>query len=131
MFSRRQFIKGLTALGIVMSGGRVLALEPDHIAAHRHCRQNRQEILSSKLCGCFFCLSVYTPDQIRDDEWIDDDETGVGQTARCPVCGIDSVIGSQSGYPLTHDFLAKMERHWFNCGYYPAGNYVRFTRPLT
>jgi hypothetical protein len=24
-----------------------------------------------------------------------------------------------------------MERHWFNCGYYPAGNYVRFTRPLT
>ena len=42
-------------------------------------------------------------------EWIDDD-----QTAMCPYCGIDSVIGSASGYPLTRDFLERMASHWFS-----------------
>jgi len=113
MFTRREIIKGLVGLGIMATGIEALALEPDHITAHQHCHHHRQEVLSSKWSGCFHCLSIYTPDEIWHDDWIDENTSGVGQTARCPVCGIDSVIGSKSGYPITKDFLAKMERKWF------------------
>ena len=41
-------------------------------------------------------------------EWIDDDNT-----ALCPKCGIDSVIGTKSGYPITKEFLGQMQAHWF------------------
>jgi len=41
-------------------------------------------------------------------EWIDD-----GQTALCPKCEIDSVIGTASGFPITHEFLMRMHEHWF------------------
>jgi len=29
------------------------------------------------------------------------------------MCGIDSVIGSASGYPITTEFLESMNRRWF------------------
>ncbi|MCE7962609.1 MAG: hypothetical protein DYH05_08955 [Acidobacteria bacterium ACB1] len=31
----------------------------------------------------------------------------------CPKCGIDSVIGSNSGYPINDEFLRRMRSHWF------------------
>ena len=125
MFTRREFIKGLAGLGIMATGVEALALEPDHIAAHKHSNNHRPEVLSSNLCGCFHCLSIYTPDEIGHDDWIDENTLGTGQTARCPICGIDSVIGSKSGYPITKEFLAKMERHWFGMRKYDeVGNPV-------
>ena len=33
--------------------------------------------------------------------------------AICPYCGMDSVIGESSGYPITKEFLQKMQEHWF------------------
>ncbi|NUQ35056.1 MAG: cytoplasmic protein [Planctomycetaceae bacterium] len=68
--------------------------------------KNRQEILSSRLCGCFSCLAIFPPDEVVD--WTDDD-----QTAICPRCPVDSVIGSASGFPIEKDFLAKMHKRWF------------------
>ncbi len=41
--------------------------------------------------------------------WIED----VGGTAICPYCGIDSVIGEHSGYPITREFLEQMRQYWF------------------
>ncbi len=58
----------------------------------------------------FYCTATFLPADVR--EWTDGSE-GVGQTALCPRCGIDSVIGSASGYPLTAEFLAAMKAHWF------------------
>lgn len=49
---------------------------------------------------------VFPPSEIED--WTDDDDT-----ALCPKCGIDSVIGSVSGYPIERQFLQKMHDHWF------------------
>jgi len=49
---------------------------------------------------------VFLPNEIQD--WTDD-----GDTALCPKCGIDSVIGSVSGYPIQREFLSKMHNHWF------------------
>ena len=80
--------------------------EADHILAREHCSLNRAELERSELCGCFYCMSIFLPGAIV--EWIDD-----GQTAVCPNCPVDSVIGSASGYPITKEFLERMHAHWF------------------
>lgn len=88
----------------------------DIIAAHAHCANHRDQVLASESCGCFYCLAIYPPSEIAD--WIDvkDDKvdlTEVGETALCPKCGIDSVIGSASGFPITEEFLKQMNEYWF------------------
>ena len=34
-------------------------------------------------------------------------------TAICPYCGVDSVIGESSGFPVTKAFLSKLKAYWF------------------
>ena len=80
------------------------------IAAHRNSSNHRDELLASKSCGCFYCLRIFSPGKV--EEWVDEID-GLGTTALCPYCGIDSVIGSGSGYPITEEFLKAMHRHWF------------------
>ncbi len=79
----------------------------DHITAHKHCLRNRSELERSHVCGCFYCLAIFPPSSIV--AWIDDE-----QTALCPFCPVDSVIGSASGYPITKEFLQRMRDHWFS-----------------
>jgi hypothetical protein len=75
-------------------------------AAHKHCTGHREEIASSSACGC--CLAVFKPGEILD--WVDENEV----TALCPNCGIDSVIGTASGFPADDRvFLTTMQKHWF------------------
>lgn len=83
-----------------------MEMNKDHIAAHDRSSYHRDEILASEQCGCFYCGEIFAPSNIMG--WIDDE-----QTAMCPFCGIDSVIGSKSGYPVTADFLDKMNEYWF------------------
>lgn len=78
------------------------------IEAHRYCTSNKQMLRKDNLCGCFYCLNVFSPEEIKD--WIKDKN---GYTALCPRCGIDSVIGESSGYPITEDFLKEMNEYWF------------------
>jgi hypothetical protein len=86
---------------------------PDDIReAHIHSDKHRAEILGSTLCGCFYCCSIFSPDEIID--WTDNDSSDVGQTALCPKCGIDSVIGDLSGYEITVAFLSEMNMYWFS-----------------
>ena len=76
-------------------------------AAHQHSCNHKEKLLKDKKCGCFFCLAIFSPLEIT--EWIDDIEG----TAICPYCGIDSVIGESSGYPITSEFLTQMNKEWF------------------
>ena len=77
-------------------------------AAHRHSSNHRKELERSEICGCFHCCRTFTATVI--EEWLDD---GNG-TALCPYCGIDSVIGSTSGYPVgEQQFLQAMRLRWF------------------
>jgi hypothetical protein len=85
------------------------SLPTDIRDAHAHSRCHRSEISKSNLCGCFYCLETFPPSEI--ESWIDKNE-GDG-TAICPRCGIDSVIGSASSFPVTQEFLAQMKSHWF------------------
>jgi hypothetical protein len=83
---------------------------PGYIRAHRHCAKHRREIEKSKICGCFYCFRTFVPAEIV--EWMDNDET-----AECPRCGIDSVIGSASGFSLSEKFLRQMHSYWFERSY--------------
>ena len=76
--------------------------------AHRHSINHKAQLLKDKKCGCFYCLRIFDPAEI--EEWIDD-ESG---TAICPYCGIDSIIGESSGYPITNEFLKEMSDYWFS-----------------
>ena len=78
--------------------------------AHKHSSHHREEVLGSEMCGCFYCLAIFGPDEI--DVWVDS-VNGVGQTALCPRCSVDSIIGSASGFPITQEFLEQMHRRWF------------------
>ena len=74
---------------------------------HQHATRNRQEIESSKICGCFYCLQTFPPITIED--WC-----GEGETAICPKCGIDSVLGDAGVVTATEkDVLQQMHRFWF------------------
>lgn len=93
---RREVSRALRELGAI----------EDHISAHEWSSYHRGALSKSEVCGCFYCLEVFRPSEIED--WTDD-----ADTALCPKCGIDSVIGSVSGYPIERSFLQKMHDHWF------------------
>ena len=91
----------------------------DVVDAQERSSNHRAEILSSEICGCFHCLATFKPGAI--EEWVDwppdtpdGQENALGTTAMCPICGIDSVIGAASGYPMTNEFLVRMQKHWFD-----------------
>jgi hypothetical protein len=90
---------------------RVARFPPAIRDAHRHSSNHRDEIASSTICGCFYCRSTFTPQAVT--EWVDEGPDDCGQTALCPRCGVDSVIGDRSGFPVTDEFLAAMNAHWF------------------
>jgi hypothetical protein len=79
---------------------------PDVDIAHCHSSYNRLQVERSKFCGCYYCCSTFESTQVS--EWIDD-----GLTPICPHCSIDSVLASDSGYPLTIEFLTAMRDRWF------------------
>jgi hypothetical protein len=89
----------------------------DYVAAHKHCADHYDEIIASSICGCFYCLATFPPSEIIN--WLQENphkRPNVllnGQTAFCPQCDIDSVIGSASGYPITAEFLQVMHDYWF------------------
>ncbi len=83
-------------------------MEEDKIVkAHQFSSNHKESLLKDKKCGCFYCLTIFHPNEIK--EWIKD----VSGTAVCPYCGIDSIIGESSGFPITKEFLKKMNQYWF------------------
>ena len=77
-----------------------------YVEAHKHASSHRAELESSALCGCFFCFRTFPPASIK--AWID-----ASQTALCPSCGVDSVIGNASSQRIDDAFLRKMHVHFF------------------
>lgn len=74
-------------------------------------RNNRELIMRSVDCGCYACLSTFTPNDIT--LWCDVDESGIGQTAVCPFCHVDAVIPSACGIELSPNQLLAFQRTWF------------------
>ncbi len=79
-------------------------------AAHLHSYMHKKEILTSDLCGCFFCGRTFLPTEIED--WIEENGTKK-ETAICPKCGVDAVLSSK--FPISDpEFMEEMHAHWFN-----------------
>lgn len=77
------------------------------LEAHKYSSNNKAQLENDELCGCFYCLEIFDPKEIKD--WVGDTDG----TALCPYCGIDSVIGANAGFPINEEFLAKMREYWF------------------
>jgi hypothetical protein len=73
--------------------------------AHKKSRNNKNSIQHDQICGCFYCLNTFDSSKIA--AWIDD-----GQTALCPICGIDAVLSANIA-PITKEFLSLMHDRWF------------------
>ena len=74
--------------------------------AHRHSSLNRVEIEQSRRCGCFSCGRVFDTTEV--EEYTDD-----GETALCPYCSVDSVIGDASGIELNPRLLNELNQMYF------------------
>lgn len=79
------------------------------ISAHSCSKGNRDMLMRSVSCGCFYCETLFFAQDIK--EWVKEND---GQyTAICPYCGIDSIIGDDSVKPLNKEFLHEMKKYWF------------------
>jgi hypothetical protein len=90
----------------------------DLLAAHRHITNNRGEIEASKVCGCFYCMQMFPPSEIVawagfDMNNLDDPDATNAETALCPRCGSESVLGDKSGYQINAAFLSSMHEAWY------------------
>lgn len=77
------------------------------IRAHDYSENNREQLKQDQLCGCFYCLKTFRSGEIT--QWYGD----LDDSAICPKCGIDAVIGESSGMPITREFLKLMRQYWF------------------
>ena len=82
-------------------------------AAHKHSSRHRAELAESDQCGCFHCREIFPPERTLD--WTDGGDSGL-----CPYCGIDAVIGSAAGFPITPAFLREMQLYWFRDRPWPS-----------
>ncbi|WP_025730805.1 hypothetical protein [Atopobacter phocae] len=80
----------------------------DAYKAHEYSSGNQKMLKKDKKCGCFYCLAIFSPDEIF--EWIG---SGPDATAICPYCSVDSVLSESAGYPLTRESLKEMHKIWF------------------
>lgn len=74
---------------------------------HRQSIGNKARLSDAKDCGCFFCFSHFPASAA--EYW--DDEGG--ETAVCPKCGIDSVIGEYDDERIPDDLLRAMKKRFF------------------
>ena len=90
----------------------------DLLAARRHAQHNQVELESSVRCGCFYCLQIYSPQDIvawsgLEVSDFENPDSACAGTALCPRCGSESVIGDTSGISIDHEFLNRMHEAWF------------------
>ena len=90
----------------------------DLFEAQRHSVNNRATVETSSVCGCFYCMHIFRPTEIvawtgLDLSKFDDPNAPNADTALCPGCGSESVLGDAAGLPITGQFLGRMHVAWF------------------
>lgn len=80
---------------------------------HKAATHNKEALLRSDRIRCFYCLSFIPKHMVRHwrvGEWVDrDDSTGL-----CPFCGIDALIGDDSGLLLEDHIFQELHNYWFS-----------------
>ena len=89
------------------------------------CTHHRELLAQSERAGCFHCLAMFPPTEIR--EWIDEPDTTAGPsgapapggvTALCPRCGIDAVLPS-ARVALDTTLLRELAEYYFGLPFTP------------
>lgn len=88
------------------------------LAAHPHTTNNRAELEASQMCGCCSCMEIFPTEEIvawtgLDMSNFNNPDAASAETALCPRCGSEALIGDKSGYPMHPDFLHRMNQAWF------------------
>lgn len=68
--------------------------------------RNKRTIQQSNMCACYYCQRYFFASLIR--EYVDRDDT-----ALCPYCGIDSVIGDASGLDISEQRIKDVCKQMF------------------
>lgn len=74
--------------------------------ANEFSMKNKKQLEKSKKCGCFGCVNTFKPSEVT--EYIVGEDTAV-----CPYCGTDAVLGDYSGFPATKKFMKEMNNEHF------------------
>ena len=88
------------------------------LAAYRYVSNNWLQIEASTVCGCCSCQQIFPSEEISawtglDMDNMDDPAAVNAQTALCPRCGVEAVIGDKAGFPINAHFLGRMNEAWF------------------
>jgi hypothetical protein len=67
---------------------------------------NKAQLIVAENCGCFHCLSVFDPKEIK--EWTDNNDTAI-----CPYCSVDAVLAESNDIRIDKEMLAKLNAYWF------------------
>lgn len=90
---------------------------PNLFEAQKHSTNNRSTIEASSICGCYYCQTIFSPHEIVAWTGLDlskfNEPNAHANTALCPHCGSESVIGNKSGYTIDIGFLSEMNDAWF------------------
>ena len=73
---------------------------------HSHTLRNRKEIEASDNCVCISCCEIFYAAAVED--YIDE-----GETALCPICGIDAVIGDCTGISMDTETVNELNKEFF------------------
>lgn len=68
--------------------------------------KNKNSLSFCTKVGCFHCMKIYEKQEIK--EYTDNNETAI-----CPYCQVDSVIGDSLGFPLNQQILERANKFWF------------------
>ena len=72
--------------------------------------ENWESVRNSKMCGCYYCRSIFPSTEVGEEDWTPDLH---GRTVLCPKCSIDAVIGDASGIPIREDVLEELHQKMF------------------
>lgn len=77
---------------------------------HQHSLKNKFEVINSNKCACFHCFRVYDSDDV--DTFLQEND---GQeTAICPFCITDTIIGDASGFNLTDEMIDALAHEYLH-----------------
>jgi hypothetical protein len=71
---------------------------------HKHSFKNKIEVQYSRKCACFHCFLLYDASEV--DTFLKENDGE--ETALCPVCITDTIIGDASGFNLTDELIDEL-----------------------
>lgn len=73
-----------------------------------HSRENQPDVIISEQCGCYYCMRLFSADEITDFV-----QGKFFATAVCPYCERQTILPEHPDYELTKSMLVEMNNCYF------------------